>query len=413
MTGFRRATLRKKAARRYCWGRMAVTAALCSLAGLGGLAMGAYSKPRGEPPAALLAAEEPGWLIEDGRLALALGPGGKLEPIRGETFYRSAAIEPRPFATQPALAAMAVQGHRLVLAVNRLGLYALEISEGRGGEQGGKQSAGSGASEGGPERRALVSGLASPAGAFPSRSVSRFWRFADALRLFLYRHPYFESDAPSGASHYFLELASENSMEAVEQAASLGQALGGDADIYAIYPLRQGRLVYQTRDERGERLLSAYGSYDEGAGAAMPLSKQSFEAALQPLPLARAPKELQAMARLVPGDIVIELAGADASTQSYYRGSMADSMQAWARIGADGAILAAADGRGAYLPAADRSAAAEPRAFDLSAKLGWPGMRFREPVLFSGFAACIWEEELFPLLGRSGILLADCRGLGL
>jgi hypothetical protein len=253
--------------------------------------------------------------------------------------------------------------------------------------------------------------------------VGRFWPFGATLRLFLYRHPYFEYETLGGPSHYFLELGSESSLEALEQAGALPTALDGPADIFAIYPQGQGRLLYQTREERGERVLSAYGRFDERAGTALPLSKQAFEAALQPIPLSAAPIELRALAGLVSGDIVIELTQADGSARSYYRGDLAEAAQAWAVLTAKGALLAAADGRGAYLPAADGEAnaslgadgveASQPRPFDLGAEHGLSGMRYRDPLLFEGYAAFIWEEELFPLLGRSGLLLVDCRRLGL
>lgn len=404
MIPFRRATLLYKAARRSYCKRIGALSALFVSALLCGLAFSSCGRPAGDPPAALAAAEGQGWPLQNGRLALALASDGTLAPVQGAEYFNEPRPEPRPYATQEALAAIAVQGRRLVLALNRIGLQSLTLRSEPEGKNGAAGQAGG--------ARVFIDALGSPAGLFLSRSVGKFWPFGATLRLFLYRPPYFETEPKTDTSHIFLELASESAEEATEQASSLQHAQIGGADIYAIYPLGQGKLLYQTREERGERVLSAYGRFDERAGTAQAMGKQAFEAALQPLPLSAAPKELRTLADLVPGDIVIELTRADASTQSYSRGSLAESTQAWARLSAGGAILAAADGRGAYLPAAG-GASGQPRAFNLSVELGWPGMRFRDPCLFDGLAAFIWEEELFPLLGRSGLLLVDCTELGL
>jgi hypothetical protein len=393
---------------------MRAAAALLAAALLVGLAAGSCAKAGVDAPAQP-APQDPGWRIEGGRLALALSADATFMPIQGAEFFSEPYPEPKPFATQQALAAMAVQGKRLVLAVNRIGLRALTLRDRSDAKPGAEASI--------SPRFADISELASAPGLFPSRSVGRFWPFGNTLRLFLYRHPYFETETAGGASHRFLELGSESSAEALEQASGLHTALSGPADIYAIYPQGQGQLLYQTREERGERVLSAYGRFDERAGMALPLSKQAFEAALQPAPLSAAPKELRELAALLSGDIVIELTQADGSARSYYRGSLAEATQAWAFLADEGALLAAADGRGAYLPAAGGDAnarlagavgeAAHPRPFDAGVELGSPGLRYRDPLLFEGYAALIWEEELFPLLGRSGLLLVDCRYLGL
>jgi hypothetical protein len=128
MSRFRRATLPNKAARRFFSWRKRAAAALLVSALLSWLVAVSCVKAGGEasaPPAP----EETGWPLEGGRLTLALTADASFIPIQGAEYFNGPYPEPKPFATQQALAAMAVQGKRLVLAINRIGLRSLTLRD--------------------------------------------------------------------------------------------------------------------------------------------------------------------------------------------------------------------------------------------------------------------------------------------
>lgn len=348
------------------------------------LALGADScGGRSEPPAAAEAAELRPWDLVDGRLALIVGPEGRLEPVagRGGLPYGDAAA--LPFAVQTAAAALASgDGRALVVAINRVGIARFQPGAGLAPE--------------GPRREP----------AFEGRSVGGFVAAGEALALFLYRHPYFEEGGEPGPGGAVLHAAGDEA-----STAALRAFAARSADLFALFPAGDGRYHYQTRRLEGERAYSGYGLFDAASGGARALDRAGFEAGLALEALDKAPPGLRAAATILPGQLSISARLRGGGYRGYLRGRVDEAAPAMAVVGAHGSLVLAEDGQAGY--AASDAAGGPAFKLDFADALARiagsatpdPLWRFREPALVEGYAACVWEEGAFPLVARSGLVI--------
>lgn len=362
--------------------RAAAALLACALA-LGAASCGGRSEP---PPAGAAAAAAPElspWDLEEGLLALIVGPEGLLEPLSpGQSLpYGGAAA--RPFAVQRAAAALAsVDGRTLAVAVNRVGIARFEP--------------GAGLAPDGPKREP----------SFGTRSVGGFIEAGRALALFLYRHPYFEEGAEPGIGGVVLHAAGDEA-----STAALRTFAARYPDLYALFPTEDGRYYYQTRRLEGERAYSGYGLFDAASGGVKALDRASFEAGLAMEALDKAPSRLREAAAILPGQLFISARLEGGGSRGYLRGRVDEAAPAMAALGPYGALVLAEDGLAGY--AASEAADGSARRLDFSAALAGaaglatpdPLWRFREPALLDGYAACVWEEGSFPLVARSGLII--------
>lgn len=341
---------------------------------------GGRSEP---PPAGAAAPERNPWKLEGGRLALVVDPTGKLEPLppgEGLPYGDAAAL---PFAVQTAAAALASDdGSGLVAAINRVGLARFEP--------------GSGLAPDGPR----------PEPAFERRSVAGFVAAGDGLALLLYRHPYFEDGGEPGLGGAVLHAAgSEAATSALRDFAAR------NADLFALFPISEGRYYYQTRRAEGEKTYSGYGLFDAASGRVKALDRASFEAGLAMEALDKAPSGLRVAAAILPGQLFISARIEGGGLRSYLRGKVDEAAPAMAVVGAYGTLALAEDGQAGY--AASDAAGVPALKLDFAAALAElagfakpnPLWRFREPALLEGYAACVWEEGAFPLVARSGLVI--------
>lgn len=339
---------------------------------------------RSEPPSAAAAVATPDpWVLEDGRLALIVSPEGRLEPLRPGEGLPYDDVAALPFAVQTAAAALASgDGRTLVAAVNRAGLARFEPGAGQAPD--------------GPRREP----------AFEGRSVGAFVAAGDALALLLYRHPYFEEGGDPGRGGAVLHAAG-----AEADTAALRAFAGRNADLFALFPAGDGRYYYQTRRIDGERAHTGYGLFDAASGGGKTLDRASFEAALAIAALDKAPAGLKAAAALIPGQIFLSARLANGGFGGYLRGRVDEAAPATALVGPYGSLVLAEDGRAGY--AASDAAGGPALKLDFSAALAAfagltkpdPLWRFREPALLDDYAACVWEEGVFPLVARSGLVI--------
>ena len=358
----------------------AATAILACALALGAASCGSHSEP---PQAAASAPDIIPWDLKEGRLALIVSPTGKLEPLphgEGLPYGDAAAL---PVAVQTAAAALAsADGRALVVAINRVGLARFEPGSGRAPD--------------GPR----------PEPAFEGRSVAGFMAAGDGLALLLYRHPYFEDGGEPGLGGAVLHAAGSEAAT-----SALRDFTAHNADLFALFPVSEGRYYYQTRRAEGEKTYSGYGLFDAASGLVKTLDRASFEAGLAMEALDRAPPGLRAAAAILPGQLFISARIEGGGLRGYLRGRVDEAAPAMAVVGAYGTLALAEDGLAGYA-APDPVAVAVLRldfAAALAAAAGLkapdPLWRFREPALLDGYAACVWEEGAFPLAARSGLVI--------
>ena len=371
-------------------------------------------------------------LAADGRY-LALAAPNPAQPADAEWTWPAGSTWPAaaPFAVQSMpLTAVGLSPYGLLLATNRRGLQFLEWSGGRSADRSLRLETLTGSREV-FAHYTVAPGWLAPTGdgaaASPGATSSGVTSSgAPTSGLFLlYRHALFENDALSGSACRALEGAlvlpagslgdpalpgAQNSLivQASPTRFSLWPAFGslrragpsGAGSLAAIYPQEAGRwyLQYRLDDAPNQSVSLRYGHWSGGESSFQYLDRAEFEAALTPLPLSAAAPSLRQAVAALGGDLIIETNLPDGRRVSYRQGDPAFAVTAAAMLGLDGAVtIVVPDGRAATV--------ANGRLQRLELPRPVAETRFGAVVGLSGAVLVLWEEDLFPLVGRSGFLV--------
>ena len=314
-----------------------------------------------------------------GALVLVLGGDGVLLDASA---IPGLAPEPAPFAARRAVASVQpLPTGGAILGVNRVGLSALVVSRAADGTE-----------------TVAVTAIRGDATPFGKLSLAPSWgRGRDAIFM-LYRHPLDGAeagDAGGPAERTVFLSAGLDGFKTWEPVPS-GGPTSPDA-VFAVFPVSSLRWLAQSRRLSGDRVETAYASWDLPSGGAEVLERAEFEDRVQPLPSSSAPPALKAAAELPGVDFVFDARLADGSRRAYQRGGSADA-EGVAHLAGGDALVVLSDGRAAFRDAGGRS-----RTFRLPSPV--PEAAFRDAVLVDGLVVAVWEEDLFPDVGRSGLVI--------
>jgi hypothetical protein len=296
--------------------------------------------------------------------------------------------EPAPFAIQTAVAAVqAPVDGGAVLAINRIGLVFLEILN----------------------RQVQVRRISGADPEFAGRSVAQAWTWDGKAMFLLHRNEIFETSAArSPVARIITATATE---------ACALPAFGIDAEVavqkdaalynspYAVFPRAVTRWLMQFRLVDGEKTLTAFAAWEPGmekSGLQMPLEpleRDMYEAEVRPGSISKAPLTLQRAAEALGGSLLIDVNMPDGSQQAWMQGSTDAALAARARVSATSTAVLASDGRIVVVEAGG--------IYTNSIKPPVPAAYFRDIVILDDFIIVVWEEDLFPDLGRSGLVIMD------
>lgn len=336
--------------------------------------------------------EHPGFRIPDtSALVLALDAGGDFteapDPSQPASIWPARTPTPFPLAVSAATAQPL--GESALLAINRVGLKVLTPH---------RYPAAGGNS---PEWRLEIQPLATPAADFSTRSVAISWGDRGEARFLLYRHPIFETTPASSPSSSLIAAT-------LKDARVLEPGLG--ENVYAVYPVEPGSWLVQYRLETSDRVETSYARLTPDGTILETLERAAFERLATPAPLVAAPDALRVAASALVGPLLIEARLPDGSRKTFVRGAAGDAAPAWAQV-----LDGDADGVAAIIASDDwRVSIATRESTGLTATASYPaapipGARARDAVCFGGVIVILWEEDIFPDVGASGILAFKAR----
>jgi hypothetical protein len=182
-----------------------------------------------------------------------------------------------------------------------------------------------------------------------------------------------------------------------------GAADQQDSDLYkapyALFPRAPRTWLVQFRLGGQEKTRTAFAAWNPDENLITPMERSRYESAVRPAPLAEAPAALRHAAGVLGGTLIIDASMPDGSHQSWVQGS-GDTILAVRAVVSDSMVMSlASDGR-IVMVAADGVRKA---AIHSPVALAY----FRDLALLGDFIIAVWEENLFPDIGRSGLVIMD------
>ncbi len=166
--------------------------------------------------------------------------------------------------------------------------------------------------------------------------------------------------------------------------------------VFAVFPVTRDSWLVQTRTLSGDRVLTAYFNYRLSKDSIVPIDRDSFERA----PLAPASALPPAAAQAVSGPPAIVFLRKPDGSRSVTRagsGDQADAVE-WYAAGDDGRSICVSRAGVAY-------AAAGKTVTALDLRLPVAGAVVADAALLPGALAVVWQEDRFPDVGASGLVL--------
>ncbi len=350
------------------------------------LALAACARGQGEAPKASIPEPGPGFPVPArGQLSLYLDDDGSFSPLTDDVAPHRA---PRPFPMAVTAASIQPLDRGAVLAINRKGLRRVRAA---------RQAAADGSAA--TEIRLVIEPLPGAEAEFDGRTVAPSWAHGGEALILLSRHPIFELQAPRSPSSIIVAATRDG-------ARVLEPGVGEDA--YAVFPISAESWLAQYRTETIDRVTTSYARVPAAGGQPERLDRAVFERLASPEPMASAPEALRAAADILTGPLLVEARLADGSRRAFVRGDPGEAAPAWASVAAGTEYAAAAciatdDWRVAI---ATRSVSGYTASL-LSPRSPVPGARIRDAALVDGLVVALWEEDLFPDTGASGIVALD------
>ncbi|HPE36356.1 MAG TPA: hypothetical protein PK625_04345, partial [Spirochaetales bacterium] len=307
-------------------------------------------------------------------LVLVVDKSGELVPATEDALVAAAAAA-RPFEDQLALAAIQDLDTGFVAAVNKGSLHYIHV-ETRDGQA----------------PRLRYAGIPVEPALLQAAHVAGAWR--DGERAVVFLRP--SSDPAHGAppAGVFLKVSADTA----DVWSPFPPGYTPTLPLLAVYPRHPDDLFFQTRGEDDERVQLAYG-WTNGKTVSE-LGRDAFESAVQPRPLSEAPAWLHTLAGMLAGDLLVEVRGDDGGRQAYSRGLLEYAVPGQAQFKDGYYALVLEDGRCAL--ATDPK---QPVVVQLAAPV--PGAGVRAACVSQSVLMALWEEDLFPLVGRTGAFFLD------
>lgn len=327
-----------------------------------------------------------------GTLILTIEKDGSLAPMSQETLRRTSPAQGMaPFPISCTAASIQPLPGGAVLAINRAGLKRLLVTR-HPPLEGGISA----------ETRLLIDDLAETDHEFAGRTVAPSWGMEGQAIFLLYRHPIFETSEPRDPP--------SKTLSATLSGASV-RDVGLEGDAYAVYPVSVDSWLVQYRSESGERIHTGYSRVFTDAGQPESLARSEFERLASPLPMALAPEALLTAAGSLSGPLLIEARMHDGSRRAYVRGDPGQATPAWAWLPPE-------DNNNPYESSlcivTDDWRVVTARQTDdrliistSSPSAPVSGAVVRDASIVEGLIVALWEEDFFPYVGRSGIMVID------
>jgi hypothetical protein len=229
--------------------------------------------------------------------------------------------------------------------------------------------------------------------------VAPSWSHSGKALFLLYRHPIFETDMPRIPASVIIAAG-------FESARTLEGGVGGD--VFAVYPVLPDTWMVQSRTEQAEKVITGYYRYATDTRSSVVMDRKAFEKAVSPVPVASAAEEIKVAAAALEGQLLIEARLPDGTRKTYSRGDPGAAAPVWAYLPGGAAYGLAA------LAVADDWRVVVVRRVDgtLLASTLFPaapvqGAKVRDAAIVGGLLVMLWEEDLFPDIGASGLLVLD------
>lgn len=306
---------------------------------------------------------------------------------------------PRPFALQlMPLTLQALSGDSLLVATNRAALSRLDIKpEARG-------------------QRISLSAIPGDSDTFQNATLAPAWTNGGLAYFLLYRHPF--ADIPTVEAGRTASSPAAGRLPASDPGNSrilesdgtglrtwplyehyLSLAPQDSGSLYALFPVSAGTWYVQYRHADDDGVSSTYARWSLDSKTQQLLSRAAFESALMPKALRQAPELLQRAALALGGDLILDTVLLDGSRQVYIHGDQSLAEEANAHIGIAGTCVVTATGKAVYAPHGSDSV----RQLQLPRPVA--ELRYGQVAVLADVAVVLWEENLFPNVGRSGFIV--------
>ena len=334
------------------------------------------------------AGQDSGFLVpEAGSLVLMLGHDGQLEPISESSHELPLSLRqgpvPAPFAIQTAIAAIQTPSDTgAIIAINRWGLMHLTVHG----------------------RQVQMRSIEGAASEFAGRTVAQAWTWNGQAMFLLHRNEIFESEAARTPAARIIAVT-EDGLIALPGFESFTETAEPEViDLYgapyALFPRARDHWLVQFRLVGPERTRTAFAAWNPNQNQFDPLERSGYESAVKPAPLTEAPGALRRTAERLEGSLIMDAVMPDGSQQTWIRGN-ADTMLAIRAIVFDETTALSLTSTGRLIRVASDGVS------EYHIKPPVPQAYFRDLVLLDGFIIVVWEEDLFPNVGRSGLVIID------
>lgn len=289
-------------------------------------------------------------------------------------------LSPGPTGLQRSVSAIQRTEDGLVLvAVNRDGIYRIEsITE----------------SEREGQTRIRIQPVNELKDEFANRTVGNSWLDQGRAVFFLYSHP--DEPRPTENRHAFIVADS-----IITALWKIQPELNPGVYVFSAFPMSEKYIYLQTRKDTGIGFESFYSAWEPIGIKTEKLTKTEFERIMRPSSPASAEREIEALISSLAGPLLVECQYQSGRKRVFLRGDIDRAVSANAWYSQNWQVLLARDGRLAFLAPGMRTVKA------ILIEKPLPRAVFRDIVIEKGLLFAVWEEDLFPRIGRSGILVMD------
>ena len=340
-----------------------------------------------------LSAQDSGFSVpESGNLVLMLGQDSEIQPILDSANGQNPGLrqgpEPAPFAIQIAVATvLAPIDGGAVIAINRRGLVHLTVQN----------------------RLVQLRWIDGAAEEFAGRSVAQGWIWDDKAMFLLHRNEIFEPELARTPVARIIATRMDGLIALPGFEPFTGTTDPEENDLYdapyALFPRSRDRWLVQFRLVGPERTRTAFAAWNPRLNRLDPLDRTGYETAVRPAPMTEAPTAVKLVAETLGGGLIIDATMPDSSHQTWLRAGT-DTLLAVRAVVTDDTTITSLASDGRLIRVAANTV------HESSIDLPVPHAYFRDLALLNGFIIAVWEEDLFPDLGRSGLVIVDASRLG-
>jgi len=221
--------------------------------------------------------------------------------------------------------------------------------------------------------------------------------------ILLHRNEVFETGAVRNPAARVISVTADEALVLPAFVDETGGAAQLDTELYgapyAIFPRTANQWLVQFRLADQDRTRTAYASWSPDQNRLDPLDRSAYESIARPSSISEAPPALRLALVALEGSLILDAVMPDGSLQSWLRGGVETAMAVRAWVSTTVAAALASDGRIVMVDnyGTHRGTINPPV----------PKAYFRDLAMLDGFILAVWEEDLFPNLGKSGLVIME------